>query len=180
MSIADADGNMICPMQSLGSAYGAGVMIPGTGVILNNFLNWTDLNPASPNALQPGQRLAMCLAPSISTRDGKGILALGTPGSYGILQTQVQAMVGHVDFGLDVQAAIEMPRARLWDGKQIYLERRVPHSVCVELSARGHDVVLLPDYSWRTGGMQAVARDPDSGALAGAADSRRDGAAVPA
>ena len=180
MSIADADGNMICLTQSLGSAYGAGVMIPGTGVILNNFLNWTDLNPTSPNALQPGQRLAMCLAPSISTRDGKGILALGTPGSYGILQTQVQAMVGHVDFGLDVQAAIEMPRARLWDGKQIYLERRVPHSVCVELSARGHDVVLLPDYSWRTGGMQAVARDPDSGALAGAADSRRDGAAVPA
>jgi len=180
MSIADAEGNMICLTQSLGSAYGSGVMIPGTGVILNNFLNWTDLNPKSPNALQPGQRIAMCLAPSISTRDGKGILALGTPGSYGILQTQVQAMVGHVDFGLDIQAAIEMPRARLWDGKQIYLERRVPHSVCVELSARGHDVALLPDYSWRTGGMQAVSRDPDSGALAGAADSRRDGAVIPA
>ncbi len=180
MSIADADGNMICLTQSLGSAFGSGVMIPGTGVILNNFLNWTDLNPASPNALQPGQRIAMCLAPSISTRSGKGILALGTPGSYGILQTQVQAMVGHLDFGLDIQAAIEMPRARLWDGKQVYLERRVPHSVCVELSTRGHDVALLPDYSWRTGGMQAVSRDPDSGALAGAADSRRDGAVIPA
>ena len=180
MSIADAEGNMVCLTQSLGSAYGSGVMVPGTGVILNNFLNWTDLNPASPNALQPGQRMAMCLAPSISTRDGKGILALGTPGSYGILQTQVQAMVGHVDFGLDLQAAIDMPRARLWDGKQIYLERRVPHPVCVELSARGHDVALLPDFSWRTGGMQAVGRDPDSGALIGAADSRRDGAAVPA
>ena len=180
MSIADADGNMICLTQSLGSAYGSGVMIPGTGVILNNFLNWADLNPASPNALQPGQRIAMCLAPSISTRDGKGILALGTPGSYGILQTQVQAMVGYVDFGLDIQAAIEMPRARLWDGKQIYLERRVPHPVCAELSALGHDVALLPDYSWRTGGMQAVSRDPDSGALAGAADSRRDGAIIPA
>ena len=180
MSIADAEGNMICLTQSLGSAYGSGVMVPGTGVILNNFLNWTDLNPDSPNALQPGQRMAMCLAPSISTHNGNAILALGTPGSYGILQTQVQAMVGHVDFGLDVQAAIEMPRARLWDGRQIYLERRVPHSVCVELSARGHAVSLLPDYSWRTGGMQAVARDLDSGALAGAADSRRDGAAIPA
>ena len=179
MSIADSEGNMICLTQSLGSPYGSGVMIPGTGVILNNFLNWVDLNPASPNALQPGKRLAMCLAPSISTRGGKGILALGTPGSYGILQTQVQAMVGHVDFGLDIQAAIDMPRARLWDGKQIYLERRVPHSVCVELSARGHDIVLLPEYSWRTGGMQAVSRDPDSGALAGGADSRRDGAVIP-
>lgn len=180
MSIADAEGNMVCLTQSLGSAYGSGAMIPGTGVILNNFLNWTDLDPASPNALQPGQRMAMCLAPSISTRDGKGVLALGTPGNYGILQTQVQAMVGHVDFGLDIQAAIDMPRARLWDGRQIYLERRVPHPVCVELSARGHAVSLLPEYSWRAGGMQAVARDPDTGALAGAADSRRDGAAIPA
>ncbi len=180
MSVADAEGNMVCLTQSLGSAYGSGVMIPGTGVILNNFLNWTDLDPASPNALQPGQRMAMCLAPSISTRNGKGILALGTPGSYGILQTQVQAMVGHVDFDLDLQDAIDMPRARLWDGRQIYLERRVSHPVCVELSARGHEVTLLPEFSWRAGGMQAVAREPDSGALTGAADSRRDGAAVPA
>lgn len=180
MSVADAEGNMVCLTQSLGSAYGSGVMIPGTGVILNNFLNWADLHPASPNALQPGQRIAMCLAPSISTRHGKGVLALGTPGSYGILQTQVQAMAGHVDFGLDLQAAIDMPRARLWDGTQVYIERRVPHPVCVELSARGHKVALLPEYSWRTGGMQAVARDPESGALVGAADSRRDGAAIPA
>ena len=180
MSVADAEGNMICLTQSLGSGYGSGVMIPGTGVILNNFLNWTDLDPASPNALAPGQRMAMCLAPSISTRDEKAVLALGTPGSYGILQTQVQAMVGHVDFGLDLQAAIDMPRARLWDGAQVYIERRVPHPVCVELAARGHEVALLPDYSWRAGGMQAVGRDPDSGALIGAADSRRDGAAIPA
>ena len=180
ISVADKDGNMVCLTQSLGSAYGSGVMIPGTGVLLNNFLNWTDLNPASPNALQPGQRMAMCLAPSISTRDGKGVLALGTPGSYGILQTQVQAMVGYVDFDLHLQAAIDMPRARLWDGSQVYLERRVPHTVCRELSARGHDVTLLPDFSWRAGGMQAVARDPDSGAMTGAADSRRDGAAIPA
>jgi len=122
----------------------------------------------------------MCLAPSISTRDGKGVLALGTPGSYGILQTQVQAMVGHLDFDLDIQAAIDMPRARLWDGRQIYLERRVAHPVCVELSALGHEVSLLPEYSWRTGGMQAVARDPESGTLAGAADNRRDGAVIPA
>ncbi|SVD23805.1 uncharacterized protein METZ01_LOCUS376659, partial [marine metagenome] len=143
ISVADAEGNMVCLTQSLGSAYGSGVMVPGTGVILNNFLNWTDLDPASPNALQPGQRMAMCLAPSISTRNGEGILALGTPGSYGILQTQVQAMVGYVDFGLDLQDAIDMPRARMWDGKQIYLECRVPHPVCVELSARGHHIILL-------------------------------------
>ena len=180
MSVVDADGNMVCLTQSLGSAYGSGVMVPGTGVVLNNFLNWSDLDPASPNALVPGRRMALCLAPSISTRDSKGVLALGTPGSYGILQTQVQAMVGHVDFGLDLQAAIDMPRARLWDGRAVYLERRIPHHVCRQLSDRGHDVNLLPEFSWRAGGMHAVARDPASGALTGAADSRRDGAAIPA
>jgi len=180
MSVADAEGNLVCLTQSLGSPYGSGVMVPGTGVVLNNFLNWTDLSPDSPNALRAGERIAMCLAPSISTRNRKGVLALGTPGSYGILQTQVQALVGHVDFGLDIQAAIEMPRARLWDGRRVYVERRIPHSVCVELSARGHDVALLPEYSWRAGGIQAVGFDPESGAMIGAADSRRDGAAIPA
>ena len=180
MSVVDAAGNMVCLTQSLGSPYGSGVMIPGTGVVLNNFLHWSDLDPESPNALRPGQRMAMCLAPSISTRDGEGVLALGTPGSYGIPQTQVQAMVGYVDFGLELQAAIDMPRGRLWDGTTVYLERRVSHPVCRELSARGHDIILLPEFSWRAGGMQAVARDPESGALTGAADCRRDGAAIPA
>ena len=61
-------------------------------------------------------------------------------------------------------------------------EDLAPHEMGppVELSARGHDIILLPEYSWRAGGMQAVARDPESGGLTGAADSRRDGAAVPA
>lgn len=122
----------------------------------------------------------MCLAPSISTKNGRGVLALGTPGSYGILQTQVQAIVGHMDFNLDLQDAIDMPRGRLWDGNKLYLERRVPHQVCVELSSLGHDITLLPDFSWRTGGMQAIAKDLDSGALTGGADSRRDGAVIPA
>ena len=114
-----------------------------------------------------------------STRDGKGVLALGTPGSYGMLQTQVQAMVGYVDFGLDVQAAIEMPRARLWDGKQIFLERRVSHSVCVELQPGAMTLFCYPIIHGALAVCGCVVT-LTNGALAGAADSRRDGAAVPA
>ena len=69
------------------------------------------------------------MAPSISTRGGKPVLALGTPGSYGILQTQAQALVQYVDFGLPLQDAIEAPRARLWDGKLVQVEGRVPAAV---------------------------------------------------
>ena len=155
-------------------------MVPGTGVVMNNFLNWGDLDPASPNAIRPGQRLAMCMAPTITTAAGQGVLALGTPGSYGILQTTVQAMVGYFDYGLELQNAINMPRARLQDGAEVQIENRVGESTRNELKSLGHRISVLPAYSWATGGMQAVSRDLESGALAGAADNRRDGAAVPA
>lgn len=178
MSVVDGEGNMVCLTQSLGSMYGSGVVIPGTGVCMNNFMNWGDLNPASPNFLTGGARFGMCLAPSISTRDGVPVLALGTPGSYGISQTQTQAMVHHTIYGLDLQAAIDAPRARLWDGRRVDMEGRVEADVMDQLRARGHDIQAIAPFSMSCGGMQAIALDPASGALTGAADSRRDGAAM--
>lgn len=178
LSAVDRDGNAVCLTQSLGSMYGSGVVIPDTGVCMNNFLNWGDLNPASPNRLIGGKRLGMCLAPSISLRDGEFALALGTPGSFGILQTQAQAMVHHRLYGLDLQAAIDAPRARLWDGGRVDLENRIEDSVVEELRARGHDVRLIEPFAMSCGGMHAISRDPESGVLNGAADSRRDGAAM--
>ena len=179
-SAMDTDGNAVCITQSLGSPWGSGTAIPGTGLCLNNFMNWGDLDPASPNHLKPGERYAMCLAPSISLKDGAPVLCLGTPGSYGIPQTQAQAMVHHLDYGLDLQAAIDGPRGRLWDGRNVSLENRVPAEVIDGLRARGHDVTAMGAFSWSAGGMQAIARDPETGAFTGAADSRRDGAAVAA
>ena len=179
-SAMDTDGNAVCITQSLGSPWGSGTAIPGTGLCLNNFLNWGDLNPDSPNHLKPGERYAMCLAPSVSLRDGVPVLCLGTPGSYGIPQTQAQAMVHHLDYGLDLQAAIDGPRGRLWDGRKVSVESRVAPEVMEALRGRGHDVTAMGAFSWSAGGMQAVARDAETGAFTGAADSRRDGAAVAA
>ena len=139
-SIADRDGNVICVTQSLGSPFGSGVVVPGTGLCLNNFLYWIDLNPNSPNHTQAGDALPICMAPTVSLRDGKPVLALGTPGSYGILQTQAQAMVQYLDFGLPLQDAIEQPRARLWDGRQVEPETRIAPAVLKALGARGHDI----------------------------------------
>jgi|TARA_R110002072_G_scaffold123048_29_gene258181 gamma-glutamyltranspeptidase/glutathione hydrolase len=177
-SAVDREGNMVCITQSLGSMFGSGVVIPDTGVCMNNFMNWGDLNPASPNFLRGGERFCMCLAPSISLQDGKPVLALGTPGSYGILQTQPQAIVHRLDFGLDLQAAIDAPRARLWNGRRVDLEARIEMPVVEELRRRGHEIKLVEPFYMYCGGMHAIARDPESGALGGAADSRRDGSAV--
>jgi gamma-glutamyltranspeptidase/glutathione hydrolase len=177
-SIGDADGNLVCVTQSLGSPYGSGVVVPGTGVCLNNFLYWTEVNPKSPNRTMPGADLAICMSPSISTRDGKPVLALGTPGSYGILQTQAQALVQYRDFGLSLQDAIEAPRARLWDGKFVQVEGRIAPDVIAALRERGHDATAFFDWTMKVGGMQAVAVDPATGVITGAADPRRDSYAV--
>ena len=179
-SAIDAQGNAVCITQSLGSMYGSGVVIPGTGVCMNNFLNWGDLNPASRNFLRGGERFGMCLAPSLSLSDGNLAMALGTPGSYGILQTQAQAMVHHRIYGLDMQAAIDAPRARLWDGRRVDMECRIEPDVADDLRGRGHDLQTIAPFSMTCGGMHAISRDPDTGVLNGAADSRRDGLALPA
>jgi gamma-glutamyltranspeptidase/glutathione hydrolase len=177
-SIGDSEGNLICVTQSLGSPFGSGVVVPATGVCLNNFLYWTEVNPKSPNRTRPGAELPICMSPSIATRDGVPVLALGTPGSYGILQTQPQALVQYFDFGLALQDAIEAPRARLWDGRAVQVEGRVAASVVAALRERGHDAQSFSDWTMKVGGMQAVAVDPATGVMTGAADPRRDGYAI--
>jgi gamma-glutamyltranspeptidase/glutathione hydrolase len=177
-SVADDAGNLICVTQSLGSVFGSGVVIPETGLCLNNFLYWADVQPGSPNRAKPGMPLAMCMSPSISTRNGVPELALGTPGSYGILQTQAQALVSHLDFGLAIQPAIDAPRGRLWDGRLVEFENRIDPATLLALRNLGHDAQAFPTgWTMRVGGMQAIHRSAD-GQLAGAADPRRNGAVV--
>ena len=179
ISVGDEEGNLVCLTQSIGSLFGSGTIIPSTGVLMNNFLFWGDQNPSSPNQIIPGKRLAMCLAPTITSINGNGFLALGTPGSYGILQTQVQVMVYLLDFDLELQDAINMPRARLFDGAEVHIEKRIDDTTLKKLVSLGHKIKLLPEFSWRTGGMHAVSRDPKIRTFSGAADNRRDGNAIP-
>jgi gamma-glutamyltranspeptidase / glutathione hydrolase len=175
MSIADRDGNIVCITQSLGAKFGCGVVVPGHGVCLNNFLYWGEVNPKGTNFLRPNQSLALPMAPSIATRQGRAVLALGTPGSYGICQTQSQVMVQHVDFGLELQAAIEAPRARLLDDRLAIVESRIGEPTIAALRARGHAVEIGPPWTMTVGGMQGIAIDAATGALTGGADPRRDG-----
>jgi len=124
--------------------------------------------------------MPVCVAPSIVTQDDRPVLALGTPGSYGILQTQPQAFVQYVDFGLPLQQAIEAPRGRLTDGRDVLLEARLAPDVQAELRKRGHNVTTGPDWTMKVGGMQGVAVDRETGVLTGGCDPRRDSYCVPA
>ncbi len=174
-SIADAEGNVICITQSLGAGFGSGVVVPGHGVALNNFLYWGEVDLRGANALRPGEQLAFPMSPSIATRDGKVVLALGTPGSYGICQTQAQALVKHVDFGCGIQDAIEAPRARLWDGRRVQIESRVAPDVIAALCERGHAAEATAAFTPTVGGMHGISIDPATGVMTGGCDPRRDG-----
>ena len=179
---AVTDGEMVVAVtQSLGNMFGSGFVAPGTGVFLNNFLAWTDLETDSPNCLRGGQQIELMLSPVHAFKDGALIMSIGTPGSYGILQTTPQMVLNHLTFQMDIQEAIESPRVCARRDRIVDVESRVPASIREALGARGHNVNLLDDHdgwSWTLGGAHGITRDPASGILMGGADPRREGIAI--
>ncbi len=180
MSVVDSGGNACSITQSLGSGFGSGIVIPGTGIALNNFANWSEIDPRcpNPNLIAPGQRASCCMAPLQVFKEGRFWFSVGTPGSWGIPQTTAQMILNIVEFGANPQLAIEAPRIRLQEGTRVLMEDRVDEGVRTELASRGHNLELIGDFSWIVGGGQSVMIDPDSGARLGGADPRRDGYAL--
>ncbi|HEU4439052.1 MAG TPA: gamma-glutamyltransferase family protein [Methylomirabilota bacterium] len=175
---ADAEGTVVSVTQTLGMAFGSGFAVPGTGLVLNNILKWSDRDPASPNVLRPGRKAGTMMSPTQVFRDGAFALSIGTPGSYGILQTQPQMLLNVLDFGLNLQEAIEAPRVRVYRDRLVDAESRIAEETRAELGRRGHRINVIDDWSWVVGGGQGIARDPESGALMAGADPRRDGYAL--
>src|SRR5436190_19800031 len=175
---ADAEGTVVSVTQTLGVPFGSGFAVPGTGLVLNNILKWMDRDPASPNVLRPGRKAGTMMSPTQVFRDGAFALSVGTPGSYGILQTQPQMLANVLEFGMNVQEAIEAPRLRVYRDRLVDAEARIPAETREGLGRRGHQVNTIDDWSWIVGGGQGIARDPESGALMAGADPRRDGYAL--
>jgi gamma-glutamyltranspeptidase / glutathione hydrolase len=175
---ADAEGTVVSVTQTLGVPFGSGFAVPGTGLVLNNILKWMDRDPASPNAVRPGRKAGTMMSPTQVFRDGAFRLSIGTPGSYGILQTTPQMLLNALEFGMNVQEAIEAPRVRTYRDRLIDAEARIPAETRAALAARGHEVHAIDDWSWIVGGGQGITRDPEAGAFAAGADPRRDGYAL--
>jgi gamma-glutamyltranspeptidase/glutathione hydrolase len=175
---ADADGMVVSVTQTLGVAFGSGFAVPGTGIVLNNSHKWMDRDPSSPNVVKPGRKGVTMLSPTQVFDGGRFALSLSTPGSYGILQTTAQMLLNVLEFGFNVQEAIEAPRIRIYRDRLLDAEARIPAETREGLAARGHQVNAIDDWSWIVGGGQGIMRDPESGALMAGADPRRDGYAL--
>ncbi len=177
-AVADRDGNVVTITQTLGGAFGSAVAMGDTGIFLNNMCSWFDLEEGSPNIIGPGKRVDLIVAPTQTLKDGKFHLSMGTPGSYGILQTTPQFLMNVLDFGMNVQEAIEAPRFRCTSGRHVEMEERFPSHVRRALQDLGHDVNVIEPWSMSVGGAQGIQVDTEAGVFQGGADPRRDGYAI--
>ncbi len=177
-AVVDADGMAVNVTQSIGSPLGSGFMAGETGILMNNFLDWTDLDPDSPNAMEPGKPMENCMSPGQIYMDGKFYGTLGTPGSWGILQTTPQMMLNLLVHGMNIQEAIEAPRVRFMGGKHVLAEERIDAGVLSELERRGHEIERAGLMTYSVGGGHGTYRDPETGVMSAGADPRRDGYAM--
>ena len=171
IAVLDRDGWACSVTCSNGAS--SGIVVPGTGVHLNNMLGEQDLNPLGFHQHPPGRRLPSMMAPTMALRDGVPELALGSAGSNRIRSAILQTIVRVVDDGLRAGEAVRAPRVHFEDGV-VYAEPGVDTS---ELEAAGRDIGRFRERNLFFGGVQAVERDAE-GRFWGGGDPRRGGAAI--
>ncbi|HEV3001991.1 MAG TPA: gamma-glutamyltransferase [Solirubrobacteraceae bacterium] len=172
ISVMDGDGRAASVTCTNGE--GSGVVVPGTGLHLNNIMGEEDLSPAGFHLAPPGTRMPSMMAPTVVLGDGEVEVVLGSAGSNRIRSAILQVVVGVVDHGMSAGEAVSAPRVHFEEGI-VFAEPGVP----VE-QLEGREIVQFREHNLFFGGAQAVERDPSTGALSGAGDPRRGGAAVEA
>jgi gamma-glutamyltranspeptidase/glutathione hydrolase len=180
----DAGGNAASLIQSVYGFFGAGVVAGRTGVVLQNRSAYFALDPDHPNRLEAGKKPAHTLIASLAFRGGKLWQVLGCMGADGQPQIHLQAYVGLIDFGLNAQQAVEVPRwlsgrFGLGDARdRLNIEGHFAPATIAELERRGHPVHRWPDRDELAGHAHCITIDPGSGVRLGGSDPRSDGAAI--
>lgn len=180
LSVVDRDGNMVSLIQSNFKGFGSGLVADGTGFALQNRGGLFSLDPKHPNALAGRKRPLHTIIPAFMSK-GDVRIAFGIMGGWNQSQAHAQFVSNVVDHKMNVQAALEAARFTklTFDGCDVEMEARIPHTVRTELEAKGHEIQLRGDYSAIMGGGQAILRDLSTGVNYGASDPRKDGAAIP-
>jgi gamma-glutamyltranspeptidase/glutathione hydrolase len=173
ISVIDGDG-WACAVTCT-NGEGSGIVVPGTGIHVNNMMGEQDLSPLGFFTHPPGRRLPSMMAPTVVLgRDGAPELALGSAGSNRIRSTLLQVIVNVIDRGMEAAGAVDAPRLHFEDGL-VYAEPGIDGAA---LEAAGRTLAWFRDRNLFFGGCQAVEREPSSGALHGGGDPRRGGAVV--
>ena len=170
MVAADADGNVASLITSLTSSFGSLVLVPGTGVFLNNAMQNFDPRPGRANSIAPGKMPIFAVPTLVAVGDDSGSFAAAGSGGYRIAAGVLQTFVNRVDFGVPLQAAIDLPRVHC-QGQETFVDARIPREVRERLAEIGHEVVVQADEPGLNAfaRVAAVARDAVTGELTAAA-----------
>jgi gamma-glutamyltranspeptidase/glutathione hydrolase len=184
-SVADAEGNWVACTQTINTAFGSKVIVPGTGILLNNEMDDFSVEPGVPNhfkligaeanAIAPGKRPLSSMSPTIILKDGEPILALGAAGGPTIITQVVLNLVAILDLGRPLDVALAQPRIHhQWVPDEVRIEKTLPADVRAALTQRGHKLTEEPNY----GVSHIVGRSGDGNGFVGAADPRAGGRAA--
>ena len=184
-SVADADNNWVACTATVNTSFGSKVVIPGTGVVLNNEMddfsaqpgvaNYFGLVGAEANAIAPGKRPLSSMSPTLVLRDGQPILSLGAAGGPKIITAVLLELVCLLDLGFSPEAALAAPRFHhQWSPAELMFERQLPEPLQAALLERGHRLRPLSSGSVS----HLVARSADGRGFVGAADPRSEGQAA--
>ncbi len=178
-SVVDKDGNAVAVTYTLNGGYGNGITVPGLGFLLNNEMDDFASKPGSPNmfglvqgeinAIAPGKRPLSSMTPTIVLKDGRFFMTVGAPGGSRISTAVMQVILNVIDFGMNVQDAIDAPRFHhQWQPDKLFLERGISPDTVAILKSRGYEV----DYSPGVVLAQVAAILSDGGWLQGGSDGR--------
>lgn len=139
VTVIDRQRNMVALTSTLGAGFGSGVVVDGTGILLNNGMTWFDPVPGHVNSIAPGKRTLIAPTPTLAFRDGRPWLALGAPGGRKIMSAVLQSIVNVIDFGMGIQDAVTFPRVHC-EGAPTLADSRIAEGTLAELRERGHEL----------------------------------------
>jgi gamma-glutamyltranspeptidase/glutathione hydrolase len=184
-SVADAEGNWVACTATVNTSFGSKVVIPGTGVVMNDEMDDFSIQPGvknyfgligdHANSVVPGKRPLSSMSPTLILKDGQPVIALGAAGGPKIISQVVLELVCLLDLGMTPEEALARPRIHhQWFPDELLVEKTVPRSLRNGLAKRGHKLKQMPSM----GVSQIVARSPDGKGFVGAADPRAGGNAA--
>lgn len=174
LATADGEGNMVSFIQSNYMGFGSGLVVPGTGIALQNRGHNFNLDPTHANRLEGRKKTYHTIIPGFMTKGNVPVGPFGVMGGFMQPQGHMQVVMNTVDFGLNPQAALDAPRWQWMEGKKITVEHHFPQHIAQALVRKGHDIqVALESGGFGRG--QIIWRDPESGVLCGGTEARTDG-----
>jgi gamma-glutamyltranspeptidase/glutathione hydrolase len=178
-SVLDQDGNAVSITQTVNTSFGSGMIIEGTGIILNNEMDDFSAQPGVPNiyglvgaeanSIAPQKRPLSSMSPTILSKDGQTFMVIGSPGGPRIITTVVQAIINVIDYGMDIQSAVDAPRIHhQWRPNKLRVEAEYPIDTSTTLLNLGHQIEQKGSWSLAHG----ITFEANTGIIYGGADHR--------